>query len=309
MDIETLATDYDLPHVGAGDRDKHSRAGWVQFLCPWCESGKYHLGYSLEDNFFHCWSCGWHRKWDTLGALLGAPWHEAKSIARGYPTEQDFSGMGQDAPERTKRPLEATLPPNWGPCMDQHLEWLSRRGFVRPRRIVKRWGLLGTPNAGFHRNRIVAPVWRDGRLVTWQSRAIQAGVSQPYIACHPSKEARPIRSTVYGEWRLTGESVLIVEGIVDAWKMSEANFPAVATYGSTVSDGQIQVLREFRKALVLFDGGENEAWNKALRLTHTLSALGVDAECIGLDDAIDPGDFSKNQLVELMDFLKEDFSK
>lgn len=302
MELEQLATDHGIPFIGEGDRDKHARAGWLQFLCPWCESGKYHLGYCISENYFHCWSCGWHKRWDTLGALLGVGWKEAKRIALKYPGENGENWAYP--PERTERPLEATLPPHWGPPTDRHLSWLSRRGFVRPSRIVKRWGLLGTPNAGRYRNRIVAPVWRNGRLVTWQSRSVEAGVSPPYLACPPSDEARPIRKTLYGDWRVTGESVLVVEGVVDAWKMSEASFPVVATWGSAWNDAQVQLLREYRDVLVLFDGGENEAWAKAQALAHTLSVLGVHAASVGMEDSIDPGEFSKSDLEDLWGFLE-----
>jgi len=89
----------------------------------------------------------------------------------------------------------------------------------------------------------------------------------------------------------------VVEGIFDAWRLGPG---AVATFGTTVTAAQINVLVGLQKQAVLLFDNEQEAQQKAKELQAALQLLGCRAERIELPEAVkDPGELSPEAVQKL----------
>jgi len=108
-------------------------------------------------------------------------------------------------------------------------------------------------------NRIVFLHKFDGKLTGYQKRAIPQGLpwpaTEPQFPKYKSSLSFPKSSTLYNYDRLKGENtVIVVESpmsVAKAYSFGIEN--VVATFGSSVSEGQIQLLKPFDNVIVWSD--------------------------------------------------------
>ena len=83
MDIIKFYEDYGISYLLEGH--KHCRPGWVNTECPFCTGNPgVHLGFSLTENYFHCWRCGGKNTVETIQKLVGCSKDEARRIFKEY---------------------------------------------------------------------------------------------------------------------------------------------------------------------------------------------------------------------------------
>lgn len=158
-----------------------------------------------------------------------------------------------------------------------HRDYLLRRG-LDPDVIVKRYGILGTnPFDKFeginYGNRIIIPIYDlDGNLISFQGRDVTGAPDvERYKVCPVNKSIMHYKDIVYGGNLATGRRVVVVEGVVDAWKLGPG---AVATFGTGCKDSQIMCLAHWHEVIFFFDP-EPEAQKKAREYAHRLAMMGV----------------------------------
>lgn len=94
-----------------------------------------------------------------------------------------------------------------------------------------------------HLGRVVIPFWRDGRLIFWQSRAIDKTVKPRYRNCSATREA-----IIYGYDRLFTYStapLFCTEGVFDAESVD-----GIGIAGSTLSPAKIELLHKTRRRII-----------------------------------------------------------
>ena len=288
MTIQEILDELRMEYREAGGHH-HAREGWIQIDCPFCgpDSQSYHLGFNLENRYFHCWRCGHHRFIETLIAL-GVSAEKARLL---------FSGInGPEASSKwtiaQRRAISLKIPAGIGPLSPSHRRYLRDRGFD-PDEISGRWNVLGIGIAPKLSWRIYIPIFHQGVQVSWTTRAIGERAQPRYLSASAEEEVINHKDLVYGMDFCT-HTVVVVEGPVDAWAIGPG---AGATFGTAFSMTQVKLLARFPRRFICLDSS-HEAQQKAKELAGLLSMLPGMTENILLD-AKDPGCASQKELQQL----------
>ena len=304
MDATRFLRDHGLPVAGPGDR--HYAEGWTHTPCPFCagRSPGNHLGHDGRDPWL-CWRCGSHSSAQVVREILGVSWGQATALVGRYggrgdrmnltPSRTDFMASGgRSAP--LPRGTSGLLSP-------RHMDYLRDRGFARPEETAHLWRLMGTGATSERPWRLIAPVLDGGqgeRRVSWISRDITGKASKRYLPCPKQQEVVPHKHTLYG-WHLSPPSgVILVEGVVDAWRVGPG---AVAAYGQKLTPEQLLILIRggVRKVGVFLDP---DARASSQALCSVLGAAGLGVKEILADT--DPGDLSEAEVKEIREgFFQE----
>lgn len=290
MKIQDIYKDYGIEHVTEGH--KHCREGWVNIACPFCVGNPgYHLGYSLDENYYHCWRCGGKFVDNVLSKILGVTKTQAAQIIRDY---------GGSTFKKSKEPkIQIQRSPIRYPTGQElklyspHARYLAHRGFD-PDQLVNRWKISGTGAIAFldkidYSRRILIPIYWERKWVSWQSRAILDTMEPKYMACPQEREVIEHQKILYGKPLSWGKRGICVEGVTDVWRMGEKSF---AVFGIDFTPYQVkEMVKAFDEIVVLFDP-DPQAIKQAKKLIAELKFKGVKAwiEEIGSD----PGELSQD---------------
>lgn len=300
MNIIKLFQDYNIPSQTEG---KNWTPGWVMTRCPFCDDTSTHLGYCLKDDYFRCWRCGWHPATDTLAKLLNTPKGNAFNIMNQYGGK---GGRTFKEPKISLNKKPFRLPNDTTTLQWQHREYLEKRGFD-PDKLEAEWGLLGTGpvsqiNGLYYKNRIIAPIYWDGEMVSFQGRSISSQAKLRYLACPKERELIHHKDILYGKQETWGKVGICVEGITDVWRFGTSAF---ATFGIEFKTTQVKAIAErFEKIFVVFDC-EPQAKKQAEKLVAELSMTGVEARQIDVEN--DPASMSQGEADNLVKSLMEDW--
>ena len=290
IDFVALCQEYRVPIAKEGH---HCTEGWVQTHCPFCMDGRdgWHLGFNLEFGNFNCWKCGKHSLTETLSRIPRLRNVDPRKLLRDFTT-------GGHRPARTPVTRQRTIKPpdGTGPLLAAHRRYLRRRGF-HPKALESRWDIQATRHlSGGWNWRIVVPICDStGRIVAYQGRAIGAHTHPKYRTTHSDKILQDPRSILYGIERAKGNSVIIVEGVPDVWRLGPG---AVATLGIDWKPEQANILRQFHRRFIMFDP-DAEAQRQAEKLGKWLSYF--PGKTVIIDKApSDPGDLSDRSTQRLL---------
>ena len=274
MNIIQLLTDYNISYWTEGN---NCSPGWVSMQCPFCDDQSNHLGYSLRGKNFNCWKCGSHPAAETISKLTGL------SIAASIDLIKSSGGLSrieadketQPKPETLKFPIGTKpLDTTHGP----HGAYLIKRGFD-PEKIAQDWNLYSTGPVGNldgrdYKHRIIAPIYWDGQLVSFQARDITGKSDLRYKACPKDIEIIHHKHILYGKQKMWGDTGLCVEGIFDVWRLGPKAF---CTFGTKVTTQQIQAMaKQFKRIEIIFDN-ELPARRQANNLQSELSLVGIES--------------------------------
>lgn len=304
MDISRFFQDYSIRRAHEGE--KHYRSGWYNIPCPFCSghSGN-HLGYSLSSNYFKCWRCGYKSIPKVVMRLLGVDFVQAKKIIKQYKGKTRDGG----AKARVKR-HRFTKPEDCGPLLqnDAAFEYLRfERGFTRKDAIwiAKRFKLEATGCMGWLDDmdlsfRIIAPIFHEDDMVSWQSRDISNLSSLKYITCPAKYERKEHKQVLYNAPDPDNYPIIVVcEGIIDVWKVVLSGFPATCCFGVEYTYAQLKLLSKYKKVIIFLDP-DKAGSNQAAKLFKQLVFAGVDAEVIKNKHDKDPGEMRKTLIRKIL---------
>ena len=297
-DIPFAAThflqDYGI-HVGS------ESAAYLNIACPYCHGSSTSptpLGIHRSKGIVSCWRCGYHPLLETIILLTGASFKEAREIVQDY---------GFQAPAAVRRGPSTirTCPLPGGPLTPPFRQYLESRG-LDPDWIALEYGVLAAgPKTLWHgedrkwpgqwfSNRLIIPIHDClGTVVNFQGRSIEKEPRIRYKGAQVDKVPVHHKHLLYGARHARQDLVVVVEGVVDQWKMGRGT---VATFGTTLTVHQIRELAKFRRILFCFDS-EPEAQAKATRYARELAALGREAEVVDLElGNRDPGDLDSGEV-------------
>jgi len=193
---------------------------------------------------FWCWRCGFHPLVETIATLTGL------SKSRAYDLIDDYAGIPVARfDKREKQYSDKCKLPKHTPLRRQHKRYLRDRGFHADN-LAERWGLCAATRATRYAGRILIPIYLDNVLISYQGRDVTGKSDNAYKACRVGDEVISHQDSLYGIDDVPGESVLVVEGVFDAWRFGPG---AVATFGIDWSWPQVNLLRRFKYIHILFD--------------------------------------------------------
>lgn len=293
-DIRKFCEDFHLDHIREGHH--HTTRNHIQVHCPWCSDGRngFHLGFNLEHGNLNCWRCGSHSFWEYVGAILNTS--NKRLIAQIVNKYKGRAEQFRQKPIIRKQIINP--PPGTSPLISPHKKYLRSRGF-KPISLTRDWGLQGTKHLSGEWNwRIIIPIHnQQGEIVSYIGRAINEEMKPKYKFIPNEDMLRNPRSLLYGLHKVPGDSIIIVEGPADVWRIG---FGAVGLLGIDWKIPQAEILRTFQRRFVLFDPGK-VAQKRAYKLAKWLSAFPGETEILS-DLPYDPG---KMSMAEVKNLRKE----
>jgi len=240
---------YSIPYWTEG---KNVSPGWVNINCPFCPDPSNHGGFNKEKGFYNCWICGWHPMVDVIMELVGCNYYAAVHLFK------EFSVSDYDIEpeiEKPKPPEKLYLPTDCKPMQKMHHLYLQERKFDSEK-LEKMFNLMGTGYIGDYKFRIIAPIYYNGIMVSYQGRDITRKAKLRYKACSKENEIIHHKHILYGIDYTSGSKGIIVEGITDVWRLG---YGAVATFGTSYTQEQIHIIRKkFNAVFILYDEDSTE---------------------------------------------------
>ena len=283
MTFEDLFKEYSIEYRHYGEHH-HAVRGWIQTDCPDCspQSGSFRLGWNVTRRYANCWVCGPKRTGDTLAALLNVEPRVAARYAKLLRSEDDRH------PEVRAMDARGTLslPAGLGPLRETHRMYLRKRHF-NPSKLVREWGLEGFGLAGRYSWRIFIPIYnKKGEMVSWTTRSLVAKDKSKYMAAPAGMEKVSHKHLLYGEHKVQGHAVVVVEGPPDVWAIGPG---AVALTGLNVSENQVYKIAQYPIRVVCLDN-EDAAQRRADALCEQLAPYPGQTVRVRLECAKDPGE-------------------
>lgn len=273
---------------------KNIGKGWIGIKCPFCDDPSQHGGFNIIKEYYNCWTCGYHRLIDVVLSLTGEDFKTAQNIIRKYSNTIPVPITTQ----QENRKKELMLPVGSGTLFYTHKTYLEKRGFD-PDYLEKEWDLKGTGFIGEYKFRIIAPIYVNHKLVSYQGRDITERSPLRYKACKKENEIIHHKHILYGIDKVPGDKVVIVEGITDVWRLGPG---AVATFGIKYTTEQLLLIaKRFTTILILFDNDPN-AKKQALNMSIYLSGFNLNIEILEIDKE-DPASLTEQESKEIMKLL------
>lgn len=269
MKFQDILSEYNIPTAPEGHH--HARPGWIQIDCPFCgkDSEKWHLGYSMDGNFFNCWRCGSHNVITTLIEITGRQYYQIKQILDGL----DIPRIKREKPKG-----KLILPKGIKKLRSAHIRYLRLRGF-NWRELEQLWGIQGIGVASKLQWRIFIPVIYHSQIVSWTTRSVLGNkYTVRYLSASEKEESMPHHELLYGEDFARG-AIIITEGVFDVWRIGQG---AVCTFGTGYSQQQLERMVKYPIRAICFDN-EREAQKRARRLLNDLSVFSGNTFNIVLD--------------------------
>jgi len=289
MDILKLYNDHAIPFVTEG---KNYSSGWLNTNCPFCNDTSGHLGFKLDEGYFHCWKCGHHFPDQTIAKLLNITETEARILLKQYNSSFSISDV---EPVKEIRVKSHKLPSGTMPLQANHKTYLEKRNFD-PDFLEQEWRLLGTgPISKLDeldfKHRLIIPIIWDRKQVSFTARDITDKHKLKYLTCPKDRELIFHKSIIYGKQEYWKKAGICVEGPTDVWKMGRNSF---CTFGIKYTQMQVRKMADlFRRIVVMFDN-EPQAQSQADKLVAELRFRGVDAKRIECP-ANDPGSMKQEE--------------
>lgn len=241
----------------------------------------------------------------TLSKLLNVSTQEASSICSLYGGKLQF--VKSSPVSKPKILKDCVLPPNrqdLSLCKGaQH--YLSLRRF-KWQELAKTWLIQATGPGSVisidgkplnYSYRLIIPIYYEGKLVTYQARDWTGKRSPKYLAAHPSKESKPIKSTLYGLDQADGEEAVLVEGVTDVWRIGAG---AVACFGVKYRPEQVRELMKRYKRVIVVADPEPRANLQMRRICKDLEEHRVEVRQVRLPKGKDPADMTKEEIRRLI---------
>lgn len=302
MNIIDFFQNHEIEFIRSGH--KHCRSGWIQIKCPFCTGNPgWHMGYCInpEEPYFQnfiCWRCGGKNKIKTISALTNTSYHQAKQILKEYGGTLKY--QKKRTPPKKKILRDIKLPKNIPITYHKKAKaYLQKRNF-EPKKLYKLWNVRVTWPFESYGNRILIPIYYQGKIVSFTTRDYTGKSAVKYKTCQKSEETLFHKHILYGIDHVETPFVIVVEGVLDVWRFGKGN--AVATFGVKYTDEQVRLLERFENVFVAFDP-DKQGQIQSEKLCDSLAFRGVNAHHIKLEKS-DPAGMKKNEIKNILKMIK-----
>ena len=292
FDVLKFLRDNSVDFITEGN--KHAGTGWINIHCPFCEgSQNYHLGIHIEQGYGHCWRGKGKSLQRIVKALAHCGADEAKRIIQQY---SDGRVVAKESPVKVSRKSSVKLPIGCNVLSPRHWQYLEGRNFD-PDLLTTTYGLKGTGPIGDYKHRVIAPIYFEKKLVSYQGRDITGRSLLRYKACKTEDEAIHHKHILYGWDLAVGDSCAIVEGITDCWRFGPGS---LGTFGTGYTSEQAQLIVQRFKRIFLIMDPEPAAQKTAEELAWFLGYKGKEVHIVDSGFNCDPGDLKQSIADEIM---------
>ncbi len=284
FDAIRFLKDYQIPTRESGE---NCSPFWINTCCPFCNDTNFHLGFNLETGYCHCWKCGKLDTIEVISTLLGVSKEKAKRIFLNYYQNSQASYRKFTKGNGKGTASKVVLPSNAGDLLACHRKYLESRNYDSDY-LQEKYKIAGTNHIGEYKWRVIIPIFYKKKLVSYQGRDITSRSTLRYKACKNELEVIHHKDIFYDIDNATKDSVIIVEGIFDKWRIGD---DCVASFGVSFTQEQVVFIsKTWKRVFILYDKDE-AGLSKADKLSRQLSGLPIEVEIVTLDEG-DPGSMS-----------------
>lgn len=285
------------------DLQTHEGSAEVTLPCPDCEEGEFWV--NTETGKAICYRDSCDLKISTLPKLVahlaGVTLWEASEIIRNGEEVPDFrqdmlerlgDETGQGLSLLDSEPLPEVDLPTGFTLYDEVEEppaYFAKRGLTPAQCRTYR---LGFTLKGYYRNRLIVPVFLDGRLVSFVARDMTGRAEKKVLDPKGVKKSRFLFNLDRARKRRAG---VLCEGVFDAIRVGPEG---MAVLGTHLSEAQVGLLLgcAFEDLVVLFDA---DATEKAEKTAERLRSYGLPARAVPCPSG-DPDDYPREALRALL---------
>jgi DNA primase len=292
FDAIRFLTEHNIDYSTFG---KNVQKGWAGITCPMCGDVSNHGGFNLDGGYYNCWKCGGHSVITIIKSLLNCTYNEADRIYNEFSDKYVIHKLN----EKKKKVKKVTLPGS-GNLLSCDRKYLQKRGFD-PDYIVNRYQVKGSEIMGDWRYRIIIPIIYQGRIVAFQGRDV---TNKQYLRYKTLEKEMCIvdpKSTFYGIDQIQGDTVAVVEGVIDCWKMGEG---FIASLGKNITSHQIKLLLRFKRVFWLIDCNDERSKEFAEKAAKDVSVFGVECIIFDMQNKCDPGELTEREVKEVRGEMK-----
>lgn len=266
-----------------------SSPDWYAVDCFQCSpnSDRYRLGLNNRFNYATCWICGPLNLYQVLVNLSG------KEAGIG----SLLKGLTKERRVRVQHSGRLQIPAGVGPLGKAHLAYLKRRR-IDAEELVGQWGVQGIGIAPVLAWRLFIPVFHQGQMVSWTTRAIGDSVVR-YKNAREDQESLPMKHTLLGLDKVA-HCIVLVEGFFDAVRIGKG---AAATMGVIVTREQLGLIAKVPIRVIVFDS-DDAGQKAAKRLCTDLEGLEGQTHRVELD-AKDPSEASDREINSIRNHFLE----
>lgn len=302
FDVIKYLEDRKIDYTTAG---KNVTRGWVEVASPYTNDKSMHLGINLSSKIFSCWLTGEKgpitkliQKWE--GCSRG----QVDKIVAQF---TDFTLVSIQELRARKASGTKIMPANAKPVRVDSPplvhSYLAQRNYTldtaqkydchvcEPMHLDQHWKF-----------RLIIPVYQEHELVTFIGRDMTGQADLRYKNNPEERSILPAKSCIYGLDDVQSNSdILVVEGIFDKWRLTEAGIPnVVSTLGTmTTKEQHFQLsTKNPKKIWVLFDANASQHAESLIRALPFCQS-----EVLILDGVKDPDMFGMEEIQELKELL------
>lgn len=234
------------------------------------------LGINREKRVFNCFICGGGSLLSLVMAVKDMDMPSSTDWLHQFASEDiitndDFLADIEDMLAAPELRMDAALPyfnvkvlEKW----DQTHDWFAERGISEAVRAEYKLGYgesirkpapRKTGDPDYEGPAIVLPVFWKGKLVGWQNRWLDDERPR-WVPKYTMTHDFPKKEVLFG-YDTAKAPLIIVESVPSALFAISNGYSAVATFGSSVSDTQIRLLRKFTEVVLCPDNDSaGEKW-------------------------------------------------
>jgi len=244
INVRDLLEDLGIDYTNSG---KNVSEGWIGVSCPWCGDSSNHLGINIKSKVCSCFRCGATGNIVSfLSEELGSIKSAMDVISTSIPRE-----LQHEEQQTIYRPKSVVLPKEASEKITtRHAGYLQSRNFNYVD-IMRKYPLYFCGPIGKWANRIIVPVYKNFKLITFTSVDISEKSIVRYRHEQEERSILPIKEYLYGIEYTNGHSCATVEGLFDTWRIG---YGAVPTWGTKVTSAQKALLAKFKEVYIAFDG-------------------------------------------------------
>src|SRR3989304_10469046 len=300
MDLQEFLQEHDIKVWTSG---KNVQAGWLNIQCIFCDDKSNHLGIRLKDLKANCWKCGKHYIDQIIQGICKCTLKQAKTIEKSIDIDNRYIEIKKDdifKPNRVILPGSDIFP-------QAHLNYLKHRGF-EPFQLIKKYNLKACHLDGEkYKFRIIIPIYKDSRLVSFTSRAIR-DCSLPYLTAKSDESIITTKEIIFNfDSVKSHRDAFLVEGPFDVLKMGDGSF---CFLGIKITQQRIlEIAKKNIKTLFIFydnDPKTKSGQKAAMKVSKLLRPIVQQLKILRFNTIKDPGDLTLKQVKELKQELRFD---
>lgn len=274
-------------NIGYRNSGKNISPGWIGVNCPFCSDSSEHMGINLRSKTVSCWKCG---KTGTIVTYLS---HVLNSFGKALSIVERFipRELRRLEEQEYSSVTEVILPKNVKVGLSEfHKAYLTKRGFD-PHILADKYNLQHVGPVGDFSNRIIVPILKNFRLVTFTSMDISDETMMRYKHLGDELSIIPMKSLLYNSETSDGHNIGVVEGLCDCWRMGDGFTP---TWGVKFTPEQKRLLAKYPNVKIVGDG-DKDGWKFNITLGDELAAF-CNVRYFKLKEGLDPDKLTEEEI-------------